>query len=537
MKRFIALVPMLLAAALGMAQTANDTINRMVIVESTYNPIIAGAVKRNFIPEEVKPSMNREEVVYASENVDLTSFDRTAKKAALAEVVPEKEMPGYAHLGYGNYNNLAALAAYKWNVNADHALAFKAHADGWNGKYRRNDGIRWHSHRYDLGLDADYDARLGETKLNVGLRTAYHNYDYMNDRTQQSNILGGHIAFEGLTVDRYSFRAAVSTTRFGRSLHLGAAAPHSENHLHTEVGMGMDLYNWGMAEVQVSSDLLTYGGGLADYRTYHALAITPRWNYYLGDFHFVAGMNIDFLAGKNMKSPVLASPECAIYYTPNKVFAAKFTLDGGRDVHTFSDLYERSPYWAAAVQVRPTYTSMNAHLEGGVRIIEGLHLHLGGGYRMLDNALFELPVGEGSMMYTGLFNHKAQVATIDGKVSYAHKDLISAGIKGTYQHWMLKSDRALLARAPQLKVEVDARMRIIPNLYGYTNLHLVDFTNAKGVPNERSIIDWSLGADYALNHRFTFFLDVHNLLNRRYSYYAGYPAQGISVLAGARVKF
>ena len=30
---------------------------------------------------------------------------------------------------------------------------------------------------------------------------------------------------------------------------------------------------------------------------------------------------------------------------------------------------------------------------------------------------------------------------------------------------------------------------------------------------------------------------LHNLLNRRYSYYAGYPAQGISVLAGARVKF
>ena len=90
MKRYIALVPMLLAAALGIAQTANDTINRMVVVESTYNPIIAGAVKRNFIPEEVKPSMNRERVVYADENVDLTNFDRTAKKAALAEVAPEE---------------------------------------------------------------------------------------------------------------------------------------------------------------------------------------------------------------------------------------------------------------------------------------------------------------------------------------------------------------------------------------------------------------------------------------------------------------
>ena len=60
MKRYIALVPVLLAATIGISQTANDTINRMVLVESTYNPIIVGAVKRNFIPEEVKPSMNKE---------------------------------------------------------------------------------------------------------------------------------------------------------------------------------------------------------------------------------------------------------------------------------------------------------------------------------------------------------------------------------------------------------------------------------------------------------------------------------------------
>ena len=65
MKRYITTFPMLLIAIIGIAQTANDTINRMVLVESTYNPIIVGAVKRNFIPEEVKPSMSKEAVEYA----------------------------------------------------------------------------------------------------------------------------------------------------------------------------------------------------------------------------------------------------------------------------------------------------------------------------------------------------------------------------------------------------------------------------------------------------------------------------------------
>ena len=521
---------MLLAAALGIAQTANDTINRMVIVESTYNPIIAGAVKRTFIPEEVKPSMNREEVVYANENVDLTNFDRTAKKAALAEVAPEKGLPGYAHLGYGNYNNLSALAAYKWNINADNALAIKGHTNGWNGKYCLSDGTRWHSYYYDMGLNADYDMKLGNIALNAGAHLNHYTYNYLDDSSQKANDFGLYATIKGDAAERYCYRGTLSYDRFAYKNLL------AENHVHGKVSFGMDLYEWGMAKVQLSTDVLGYQS-MAEYNGYFSLGITPQWTYRYEDFQFIAGFNMDFQGGKHVKHPLQLSPECSISYVPNKRFQALFTFDGGREIHTLSDLHHRSPYWASVEQIRPTYTFMNAHLEGGVRIIDGLHLHLGGGYRVLGDALFDLPVGEGRGMYTRLFNHKAQVATIDGKVSYTYKDFVSVSAKGAYQHWMLKDDRVLLARAPQFNMDVDARVRIIPNLYGYTNLHLVSFTDTKVIERERAIIDWSLGANYALNRHFSFFLDVHNLLNRRYSYYAGYPAQGFNVLTGAIVKF
>ena len=80
---------------------------------------------------------------------------------------------------------------------------------------------------------------------------------------------------------------------------------------------------------------------------------------------------------------------------------------------------------------------------------------------------------------------------------------------------------------------MDARVRIMSKLHAHTNLKVVTFTDT----DERAVIDWSLGANYALNKRFSFFLDAHNLLNRRYSYYTGYPAQGFNVMAGAIVKF
>ena len=534
---------MLLAAVIGASQTANDTINRMVLVESTYNPIIAGAVKRNFIPEEVKPTMSKEQAVYANENVDLTNFDRVAQPAQAVAVNPQKGTPGYAHFGYGNYNNISALAAYKFLFNENSDLALKGHLDGWNGKYKLYDNTRWHSKLYDMGLNGDYNTSLGNIALNVGFSAAHHSYNYLTSTTysgvspqQVGNELGAYAGIKGSMRDGYHYQAEMGYSHFGRSTYLANKDAHSEGHLNIGATLSKDLYEWGMAKLMVSSDALTYRG-IEEYSNYHSLTITPRWDYQLGDFLFVSGFNLDFLMGKNISHPVQASPEFYISYAPEGNFTAKLTLDGGRDINTFGQLYALSPYWASEAQIGPTYTFMNAYLEGNVRLIEGMHLHLGGGYKVLSDALFETAMDSVGTVYTGITNHNAQVVTLDAAFGYNHKDLMNISVKGAYQHWMLKGSQALLARAPQLKVDVDARARIIPKLYAHTTLQCVSFTNTKVTARERAIIDWGLGAHYAMNKHFTFFLDAHNLLGRRYSYYTGYPAQGFNVLAGAMVKF
>lgn len=537
MKKYISFLPMLLLATIGLAQNANDTINRMVLVESTYNPIIVEAVKRNFIPEEVKPSMSKEQVAYADDNVDLTNFDREALSAQTMEVAPEKGASGYMHLGYGNYNNLDGLAAYKWQMNKNNDLAFKAHANGWNGKLRLDDGTQWRSCLYDMGLNADYNMLLGNVALNVGAHGTYYNYNYLdaNAPIQQASNLGGRFDIKGSAKNRYSYRATASYTRFGRSSYFGNNVPHSENHIHGGASFGMDLYEWGMTSVMLQGDALIYQG-LADYSNNYSFGITPQWEYRQGDFRFISGFNMDFLVGENIANPLQFSPECSISYVPDNRFSALLTLDGGRDIHTFSSLYERSPYWASATQLLPTYTFLNAHLDGGIRIIEGLHLYVGGGYKILSNALFETSDTLG-VIFANMTNHKAQVAIADISVSYTHKDLVNLSVKSVYNYWMLQGNQVLLARSPQFDTDIDVRVRIIPDFYTYTNLKWVVFTDTSVAPRERAIIDWSLGAHYALNKRFSFFLDAHNLLNRRYSYYTGYPSQGFNVLAGAIFKF
>ena len=543
MKRYITLLSVLLATTAGMAQATNDTINRMVLVESTYNPIITGAVKRNFIPEEVKPSMNKEKVVYADENVGLTHFDRKAQPAPIVDVAPQKGTPGYAHLEYGNYNNLSGLAAYKLQLGENRDLAMKAHIDGWNGILKTDDNTSWRSHLCDMGLGANYSMSLGNAALNAGIHAVYYSYNYFahtlrtgNEDIQSANNLGAHISIEGTHKERSHYHATADYTHFGRSIYFAEKTPHSENHLHTEGSFGMEIHEWGTASLLLHSDVLTYHG-LKDYHNIHALGITPQWDYQYGKFRFATGFNMDFLFGKPVAHPLQFSPECYISYTPGELFAVKFTFDGGRDINTFSGLYAISPYWAAKEQLHTSYTFMNARLDGSIRITEGLHLHLGGGYRILSDALFETVMDSVGTTYTGLTNHNAQVATIDAGVGYSHKDIVSFSAKGSCYHWMLQGNCALLARAPRFKADVDVRMRIIPNLHAYTNLKMVSFTHVKKATQEPAIIEWSFGAHYTLNKRLTFSLDGHNLLNHHYRYYTGYPSQGFNVQVGAIVRF
>lgn len=537
MKRHIILLATVITAMGAMAHTAtNDTINRMVLVESTYNPIIAGAVKRNFIPEEVEPSMKKETIIYADESVPVEDFERIPRMVDNTAIAHTVRTPGYVHLGLGNYTNIDALAAYSLRFKERHQLAFDAYADGWAGKFKTDADNRWHSILYDLGLGANYQLQLGNAKLTTDLEASHHFYNYLMQPTnnlQKGSHLSGNIRLEGNAKEHYRYHVAAQYTHFERSAYLAQAQRHSEQHLHTEASLGIDFYEYGLASLLMSSDLLLYQG-LDNYRTYHSLGITPQWDYRYGHFSFTAGANLDI---QNLYSPAIqVSPACKIIYTPSKLFAANLIIDGGRQQHTFSSLYVLSPYWASHEQLASSYTFLNARLSGSMRIIEGLHLQLGGGYRITSNALFESVLDTLGTVYTGVSTHKAQVAYAQAQASYTYKNLYTITAEGNYSHWMVGDNRSFLTRAPQLDARFNAKVRIIPDLYAHTDCRLVMFTAIEG-QRERAIIDWSLGAHYALNKKLSFFLDGHNLLNRHYHRYAGYPSQGINVMAGAAFKF
>lgn len=542
MKKHITLLTTALLIAMGaVSQTStNDSINRMVLVESTYNPIIAGAVKRNFIPEEMEPSMKKETIVYADESMPISRFSRTPRMAESSTITHDTNYPGYLHLGFGNYSNLDGLAAYSLRFKERHALTFGAHANGWSGNISTGDNSKWHSNLHDMGLKANYRLLMGRTELTAGVNGAYYSYNYLKNPLstdvfdwQQGIRLGASLGIKGNIKEHYRYHAAAEYHHFGRNAHFAREQQHSQGHLHTEASFGIDFYEYGIASLLVHSDVLMHQG--INYHNYLSIGITPTWDYRYEDLHFTAGANLDF-QGRSHGPLIQVSPACKASYIPSKLFSADFILDGGRQIHSFGSLYTLSPYWTSRNQLTYSYTFLNACLQGNLRIMEGLHLHLGGGYRITDNALFENTLDTLGLTYTGLTTRDAQVAYGNARINYTYKDWVSVTAEGTYNHWMIGGNRSILARAPQLDAHLDARVRIIRGLYIHTDCRFVMF-NAVDGERERAIIDWSFGAHYAMNDKLSFFLDGHNLLNRHYKRYAGYPVQGINAMLGAAFKF
>lgn len=550
MNRTISILSTLLIATTTVAQTlSGDTINRTVLVESTYNPIVTHAVKRNFIPDEVEPSMNRTAIVYADKAMPIARLQHTALPVEKVGLAQSYSNPGYLHLGYGAYNNLDALAAYRFRFNENNTLTLRAGADGWSGQYDKittpEEDDRWDSYLYRGNIDARYRLNYGSGELGVSLTGGYSTFNYLTiprssvylddpDGEQQSNRLGSNFYVKGDINGRIHYDAGATYTYSAQQNYLGEHRLNNENHLHTQASFSADLGRYGIAALNLTNDVMAYY--LSDFEAMNYITVTPRWSTTYKQFRFTTGVSLDF--SNQAYARLKASPSCSITYTSRSNFDATLLLDGGHQLPTHSYLESLSPYWVRTAELRSSYTYLNALLSGNVRLYEGLHLHVDGGYRIIGSALFETAADINDIRYTGFINRDARLAHATTKVNYDYKQLFSCYAQATYNHWTVDGDNDILARAPQIDAQAGAKARIFGGLSAHSNFRYVLFTATDSeTQRETPIIDWNLGFQYALNKHWSFYLDGHNLLNHHHQLYTGYPAQGISAMAGAAFKF
>jgi len=545
---FFTLLTMLMASpSVVVAQTAaGDTIRRTVLVESVYNPVLASSEKRSFLPDEPQPATRREAVIYADENHDPGNLARSPFGTGTVTLREERQLPAYLRLGYGTRGNTDLLGLYRASLGKNDVLDLSASFNGWNGGVpyegpaaQAADSGTWQGRRYDTDARIAYHHR-GRTRFGLGGDLGYFTRNHLGTAPAAGTDLQNSLWYGGDGYLAAPFRRIPAELAFSGAFHRwqnsalqGIRQPNAENHAQLDACFTYRFPKAGQLNLVLTNDLLTYSN-LPDSLSHYFLGFHPSWVIEGTQGRVVLGLSVD--AQPTDSQRVQLSPNCQFTWTPTAPLRLDVVIDGGRDMQTFRDLYHLSPWWTADVPLQKAYTYMNARLHMGVRVAEGLHLGLGGGYRITDDALFASARVKNGLLYTGLQNHDARVWNIGADASYEWKDLFRFSTDYTYYGWQGVDDApSLLAWTPQMDWNTGVRARIVPNLHVDAAFRYRRYcTIASG--RQPSVADLSLKADYAFSRMVSLYLSGENLLNRHTGFTPAYPAQGIRAVAGVTLK-
>lgn len=544
-KKSFIIASALLAIPFGIgAQTAdNDTINRTVLVESVYNPVLSSSEKRSFLPEEEPVTTVRETVTYSENYLEPTVWKREPFAPGSMQLTPSGPRYGYARLGYGTFNVVDAEGVAHFALGQNDGIDVGISGEGWKGKVPYGDD-RWDGHQRSIDARVNY-IHTGNTSVCASLDFGTYGHNYIANDSLSSRLTTSPLAFSygaqvsvngdisDFSIDQpieYTLRTGFHQWR--NNCWQGFEQLNTEGHFEADLLLAYRLNANSHLRLNLHDDLLSYQ--LPGYDTYDAFTATPQWTSTGDNWTAAVGLNVDIQTRGG--SFLQLSPACHFTYTAFDRIRLDLAVDGGRDLHTFADLYALSPYWMSLAQLSQPYNFLNARLHADARVMDGIHVGLKGGYRIIDNALFFSEDFTKGILFSRLDNHDAKVMTLGADASYAFTDYIRATADLTLYKWDVGSDNlSLLAYAPKADANVNIRFTLLDNLHinGGIRYILRNETAAGRVP---SVFDVSAGADYAFNDRFSVYVKFDNLLSQRYSLYPGYPALGIHGLAGIIFK-
>lgn len=544
MKNHIFLFLVALLPFCSQAQTtAPDSISRTVTVESVYNPVLVSSEKRMFLPENQQVDIPKSAALYAEDAQNVSRFVRTPLYAKGVQLTEAKDYPGYLRLCAGNRWNVDATGAFRHQFRDSNVLDLWMSHDGHKGIIPYKD-MKWNGMLYNLETGAGFSH---EGKSGLALKAAvdaeWHTYNYIISNSQQAvsdrqkaRYVGGALDIEGEWKDLSPNRSAgyfagVDFHQWHQSSWMADDEPVNEDHLSVRFGGKMETGAQSVASLAAHSDVMFYNnqGGYADYFSF---ALNPTWQAEGSRWSFKAGMHLDFQTDEYR--PVQVAPDFRFSLKPLDFMRLNVSLDGGRTVRSFKNLYAVSPWWGSEQQLRQSFDVLNSRVQLDARIVDGVHIGAWGGYRIVKDGIFATPIESGGLLYTGLANGDASVWNMGANAVCSWKDVVTLSASVDYFSW--RAETNLLPFAPEEDMKAKARVRIMDKLYADATLRYMRFVSVQGARNP-SVVNIGLEAQYAVLENVSAFAKVENLLNRHSGLTPVYPQQGIYMLLGASLKF
>ena len=549
-------------------QPKDTTMNRTVVVEQEYNPDIMDASKVNVLPKVEEPTVSKKEVEYAT-----TFFPATSVPAGLMNPYTGKEIqpgsaPGYVRAGYGNLGNLDILANYLFRLSKKDKLNVRFQMDGMDGKLTLpyTDGEKWNAFYYRTRANVDYTHQFNKLDLNIAGNFGLSNFNFLPGSVNSKQKFTSGDFHAGIHfIDETAplrFNAETNLLMYERQHNMisenDANTAIKETIIRTKGDVTGAINDQQSVTIALEMNNLLYSGytknpstGDEYFKNYTTLLVNPYYELNNDDWKLHIGANVDLSFGFDKSFRI--SPDVTAQYIFSDSYIVYAKATGGKKLNDFCRLENICPYgelpnvgtlssWGYVQRPVDTYEQINGSVGFKASPYPGVWFNVYGGYQNLKNDLsyFALDSDNSrSDFYLSFIHDNTDNFYLGGEISYDYKDIVGISAKYTYRNWDSKTEKYLLAVKPVSELSFNIRIHPISALNVNLGYDYVDREEIKldDYSSMSAINDLHIGANYNIFKGISVYAQVHNLLNKKYQYYLGYPAEGFNFLGGLSFRF
>lgn len=522
----------------------DSTLNRTVVVENEYNPTVMDASKINVLPQIEEPAVAKKGIEYATALRPALFGNEEGMPPIVREWMRQEAQRGYVRGGYGNYGNVDFKAGYVWDIAPKDRMQVAVSLDGMNGTLKDISNQDWKSRFYSSMFNVDYRHSFKRVDMNLGGGMNSQVFNYMKDPAvsaleasdKQHHTLGNFRVGVASTDELLPVQFIVETGfKYFKQKYPALQEASTEKMVHTEADVWGKINELQRVGIKMDMDNLFYSGG--NMKNYTSLCLNPYYMLDSDNWRIRLGAHVDWLTGEG--NGIDVAPDVKAEYIFSDSYILYLHAQGGRQLNDFRRLNAISPYWAVVGQPVATYVPLDATFGFKTSPASGLWLNLFGGYQIRDNELFCALTAGGQFLYTGFLQDKGKIGYGGMEVKYGYKDYFDVSLKGTYYSWKASesvggvNEDIVTAMKPEMDVDLKVDVKVFEGLkvnLGY------EYVKRKG-ENVDPVNNLGVGASYQFLKGLSVFANVDNLLNKRYYYEGGYPAEKLNVLGGFSFQF
>ena len=538
MKKILFIAAALLSAGTIYAQ--KDSLNAVIQVENSYNPVVTKATKVGFTPTTDNTVAKPLELIFTQQ---ATPFKEFTSERDVTDVLPtqNKCYPGYARIGYGTGHNTDAKLFYTYDISKRDKVSAEATFNGYNTNINGVMG-KWDSRMFTSAVGAAYAHRFDALHLNVAAGYGNNVFNYqMWTPCDKQNVQRGNASVKGKSIlagaFSYEFDASFSRINYKHSPYkflneenIGGHVAENKISLSAQVKYESTEEVLRDATLGIKVDNYNYSGRSL-FNNQLAIELNPHINARAFGTKIRAGFNLSLITENGGFFAI--APDIATETSVNDKITFYTSIKGRRTATGIETLEQLTPYWNAT-SLAPQYTI--GDITAGVRLsYESFSAEAFLGYAYTKDAL--LPIYEVADYDKGVASLIAQESIGDAYIGMRTAYDYEGWLKGTAEtryNAYHGCDKILLQMKPKFELSIGAEARVMEELYVSLAYNLATYDNDVPSLNKNEL---NMRTSYKFLDRFSAYIEGNNLLNRKYMKHAGYYEQGINLLLGVSASF